>query len=259
MGELFDSYDVLPVKGSDITIGKNFPEIFVSDTDEVFCYFGICLAGDECWRKSLFMHPHYMQGRHSTDKEISKEIQGFYRIADGCIVLDQYVDNRFGRDRTYKKIEVGIKLLGPYTYYAVLMDRKEEENLTRAVFGLTHKEITQLLDAYAKVMGTCTEYITYPKLTRSMKATNYCDMVDLWIPETFPYIAFCESGYDFSHVSLWGFYRHIQLLTGCMLDSVFSQVLMKAGASEKVLKQVFNVGRAFYSQTKVTRTVLMQK
>lgn len=43
MGELFERYDVEAVKGKDITIGDRFLEVFISDTDEVFCYPGICL------------------------------------------------------------------------------------------------------------------------------------------------------------------------------------------------------------------------
>ena len=43
MGGLFERYHVEPVKGTDITIGNHFPEVFVSETDEVFCYLGICL------------------------------------------------------------------------------------------------------------------------------------------------------------------------------------------------------------------------
>lgn len=36
MGELFERYDVEPIKGEDITIGDRFPLMFVSETDEVF-------------------------------------------------------------------------------------------------------------------------------------------------------------------------------------------------------------------------------
>ena len=93
MGELFERYDVEPVKGKDITISNQFPEVFVSERDEVFCYLGICLNDKS--RRSTFMHPYYMQGEHSTDKKIAKEIKGFYRLADGVIILDKYVDSLF--------------------------------------------------------------------------------------------------------------------------------------------------------------------
>lgn len=95
MGELFDRFDVEPKKCSDITIGTNFPEIFVSERDEIICYLGICLNNDNNERRMRFMHPYYMQGQHSNDKKIANQIYGFYRLADGCIVLDSYVDNSF--------------------------------------------------------------------------------------------------------------------------------------------------------------------
>ncbi len=44
MGDLFNSFDIEPMRGKDITIGEHFPEVLVSDTDEFFCYLGICLC-----------------------------------------------------------------------------------------------------------------------------------------------------------------------------------------------------------------------
>ena len=254
MGALFERYRVEPMKGKDITIGNHFPEVFVSETDEVICYLGICLNDES--RKYTFMHPFYMQGKHSTDKNIAKEIKGFYRLAEGCIIIDKYVDNGFGRDRLYKKLDVGIRLPYPDTYYAVLVDQKKDTELTRAVFGLACDELESVLETYAKIVGTYSEYITYPKLTRSMRSMNYCDMTDAWIPEKFPYIAFSESGYEFSHISLWGFYRHVQLFTGNQLRSAISQLFLKTGVSEAVLKRLFEIGRGIYLETKVTKDIL---
>ena len=42
MGALFDRFNVESVKGKEITIGEYFPEVFISDQDQVFCYSGIC-------------------------------------------------------------------------------------------------------------------------------------------------------------------------------------------------------------------------
>lgn len=258
MGELFDHFEVEPIIGKDITIGDRFPEVFVSETDEVFCYLGICLKDDEHRNRVSFMRHHYMRGKHSADKAISEEIKGFYRLIDGCIILDNYVDVEYHNKHRYKKIDVGIRLATPGScYYGVLKSYDEEySELTRKIFGLTYDEITALLEAYAKMMGTYREFYTYPKLTRSIRNTNFCDMTELWIPETFPYVAFSDSGYDFSHVSLFGFYRHIQLLTGYKTNSLISQALMKSGLTEKVLKTVFDIGQGFFHQTKITRDVL---
>lgn len=256
MGALFDRYDVEPVIGKDITIGEYFPEIFISDTDTIFCYSGICMSDMERRSRDSFMRPYYMRGMHSTDKKISKEITGFYRIVDGCIVLDNYIDANFYSKHLYKKIDCGIRFPAPDNYYAVLVNGEEDAYLTREIFGLTHEEITSLLEAYAEVMGTNRIYSAYPRLTKSPRSVNYCDITELWIPEGFPYVAFNDSGYHFSHVSLWGFYRHIQLLTGYKMNSIFSIALLKHGASEEALSRVFNTGTRSSYQSKITKSTL---
>lgn len=158
--------------------------------------------------------------KHSTDKKIAQEIKGFYRLTGGCIILDAYVDDAFRGERLYKKLGVGICFPHPDTYFAVLVDQKED----------------------------CL-------LTRSMRSMNYSDMTDVWIPEKFPYVAFSESGYKFSHISLWGFYRHIQLFTGCKLGSTISQLFLKTGVSTDTLKNLFDIDQSIYYQTKVTKAV----
>lgn len=255
MGALFERYNVEPIKGADITIGNSFPEVFVSESDEIFCYAGICLSDKEHRRKASFMHPYYMTKKHSTDKEISKEIKSFYRIINGFIAPDNYVDDGIYGNYLYKRIECNVKFPMPDNYYAVLVNHEEDADLTRGVFGLTHNEITAILYAYAKTMGTNQEYVTYPRLTKSVRSVNYCDLTDTWIPEGFPYVAFCNSDYDFSHVSLWGFYRHIQLLTNYRIDSAFSRVLLKSGADEKILERIFNLKIQSFYRTKVTKDI----
>ena len=241
MGCLYDYYDVKPIKGKDITIGEHFPQVFISKSDEVFCYTGMCLNENPESTKSLFMQPYYLKGIHSTDKLASKEILAFYRIVDGCITLDKYVDDGFYSNRLYKKINCIIKFPCVYGHYEVIANSTEDEELTRKIFGLTYYETTQFLEAYAKTMGTYSEYISRPRLTKNSKNSNYCDLTGVWIPEQFPYVAFQDSGYDFSHVSLYGFYRHIQLLTGYNIDSVFSRALIKQGADETTLNRIFKI------------------
>lgn len=257
MGELFECYDREPMRGKDITIA-DLPAIFISEMDEVFYYPGICLNDEERRTRASFMRPHYMQGKHSTDKAISKEIKGFYRVVDGCIVLDKYVDDKFHEKDLFKRIEAYVRLATPGScYYGVFKSYgNEDEVLTRKVFGLTYDELTELLESYAKMMGTNCEFSAYPKLTRSIKNTNFCDITDGWIPETFPYIAFKESGYDFSHVSFFGFYRHIQLLTGREMNSLISRALLQSGLNEDILKKVFGIGCNLYSQPKVTSDII---
>ena len=241
MGYLFDRYDEEPMRGKDITIGDSFFQVFISLSDEVFCYTGVCKNKKDVYEQSLFVHPYYMTGKHSTDKEISEKVKGFYRIIDGYVTLDDYVDSEKYGTRLYKRLDCRIKFPYPDNYYAIFVNNEEDCDVTRKVFGLTYEEIISLLDAYALTMGTYHEYGSYPRLTRSPRSANYCDITETWIPEGFPYIAFKDSGYDFSHVSLFGFYRHIQLLTGYKIDSVISKALLKHGASEEALERIFNL------------------
>lgn len=253
MGELFDRYPGEVMQGKDITIKRGHADMFISDRDEVFCYGGICVNTEEAIDKGLFVYPYYMEEKHSTDKKVAERIRGFYRIADGCIYLDEFVDGRFYGERSYKRIDIGFRLPSADTYYGVLLDHKEDEDLTSAVFGLTCYELQKLLEAYAKVFGTYNDYFQYPKLTRSPRSTNFCDMTDVWIPEKFPYVAFKESGQDFSHVSLFGFYRHIQMLTDCRLNSAASRALLQNGADQAVLSRVFTIGRTCWHQERLTK------
>ena len=257
MGILFDRFDVAPIKGENITIGDCGFEFFISETDGVFYYPGMCLYDEERRGRASFMHPCYMRGKHSKDKIVTQEVKGFYRIVDSCIVLDKFVDDCYYSDGLYKKIVCGVRLASPASCdYGVFVNREEDEELTRKVFGLTYYELTELLEAYAKMIGTNHDYFTYPKLTRSIQNTNFCDITGCWIPETFPYVAFNESMYDFSHVSLFGFYRHIQLLTGYKLNSLISQALIKEGLNEEILKKVFDIGKGILNRTKVTREII---
>jgi hypothetical protein len=253
MGALFNKFNIEPVKGKEITIGEYFPEVFVSDQDQVFCYSGICLLDDVRRKGTIFMTPHELVGKHSTTQTVSNRIKGLYRIVSGCIVFEEYVDGEIWGDKLFKKIPVGVKFPFPDIYYAVLSDHFEDQELTRAVFGLTCEELTSLIKAYAIAVGCCHEYSRYPKLTRSSSYSHFCDLTGLWIPQKFPYIAFDESDYDFSHVSLWGFYRHLQLLTGCHEKSTFSRLLMKCGITETLLERIFRIGHGIFYQAKVTQ------
>ena len=110
MGHLFDRFDVEPVKGKDITIEDFDCQLFVSETDSVFYYPGMCLYDEDHRGQTSFMRPYYLRGKHSTDDIVTREVKGFYRIVDGCIVLDQYVDDRYYSDRLYKKLNCGVPI-----------------------------------------------------------------------------------------------------------------------------------------------------
>lgn len=160
MEKLYDRYPGEAQPGKDIVIGaSNSEELFLSDTGGVYCYAGICLK--DAQRQRELMWPWYMQGKHSTDRKIAKEIRGFFRLTEGRILLDDYVDAQPG-EHMYKRINVGIRFPAADTYYSVWVDREEDEFLTRAVFGLTCAELHEVLESYAKVLGAYNDYVQYP-------------------------------------------------------------------------------------------------
>ena len=243
MGALFDQYPGRGRKGSGITISHGDIMIFVSERDEVFLYTGICPNDDSIHYKGLNCNPYTMHGLHSTNRSVRDMIRNFYRIADGCIYLDYYVDSISYKDERYKQIKAGLALATTCVDYGVRVNGQDDIALTRAVFGLTLSELSDLVNASAKVLSFTGDYSWFPRLTRSVNRDNYCDLTGAWIPAKFPYIAFAESGCDFSHVSLWGFYRLIQLHTYGRLESQVSKVLLEAGIEKSLLNRVFELGK----------------
>lgn len=243
MGVLFDQYPGREMKGSEITISASKEMLFVSERDEVFLYTGICVNEECAQKKGLDYIPSMMHGLHSTDRKISGRIRNFYRISNGGIYLDHYLDDWIYTDKLFKQIEGTVIIGMNCTEYRVVVDRQEDVALTKAVFGLTLSELSELVEASTKVLSKTGAYSWYPRLTRSLHSDNHCDLTGAWIPAKFPYIAFEESRYDFSHVSLWGFYRLIQLLTYCTLKSAVSREYLETGIDASLLNGVFELGR----------------
>lgn len=243
MTDLFERYDVPSQKSSEIVITDHSHNIYVSESDEVFCYVGIIFNDEQRSGVNLNGFPYFMCGKHSTDMKWAGKIKGFLRIINGCIVIGDYVDNKYNSKEKYKLVNRFVRYPIAGTYYGVMECEKiiEDVELTRKVFGLTYDELESVVECYAKVLGIYNEYDQYPRLTRSVRSSNRCDLTDLWIPEKFPYITFKESGYDFSHVSLWGFYRHIQLLMEKNESSRLGRALITAGVKEEILQLLLQI------------------
>ena len=64
----------------------------------------------------------------------------------------------------------------------------------------------------------------------------------MWIPANFPYIAFQESGYYYSNISLYGFYQHVKFMTQNYSDSSISKKLIANGLNPEILKHLSNMG-----------------
>lgn len=77
----------------------------------------------------------------------------------------------------------------------------------------------------------------------------------IWIPPKFPYIAFNDSGYDFSHVSLFGFYRHIGALLS-IRHTPLTLIFKQDPNIEEIVRRVISINDYFPFERKVTREIV---
>jgi hypothetical protein len=127
---------------------------------------------------------------------------------------------------------------GTSSYFGVVVrvDHKEDLELTRALFGGTKREIEIAAVALAQITGRhYHEMVRLPRVTFSKTRNNQCDISGCLIPKEFPYVAFEGAQYDWSHVSLHGFYRLLSFLCSSSAQSVVRRALVEAGVAEDVL------------------------
>lgn len=258
--EFYQTHDSPEVKGGDIVIPRySLDAMYLSQNGEMFCYMGMCNTGIDrvSFRVSFKSWPYYLVGKQTT--QCKKQIRGLFRIKSGCILLTGFVDHDNYNDSYYKQLNNYIvKLPVPNSCYFGIEKRigttsswyfEENEDLTRACFGLTYAELDYILNVYAERLGISNAYIHYPRITRSIKRENYCDLTGLWIPEGFPYIVFNDS--TFSHVSLYGFYRHMGMLISMRkVTKVFED------DAENIVSLIKNIEDYFPFEVKVTREVI---
>ncbi|NJJ40245.1 hypothetical protein [Paenibacillus apii] len=130
---------------------------------------------------------------------------------------------------------------------------EENESMSRACFGLTYDELEQVVGIYAQRLGIFNDYIQYPRVTRSMKNDNFCDITGLWIPPKFPYITFNGGGYTYSHVSLYGFYRHVDIMLSMGSNTLASEIFTHEVPDIEVLNQLHLIEDYFPMGIKVTK------
>ena len=259
----YQKLDVMEQLGKDIVIPDSSHEaIYLSERGELFCYTGIHDTGREGALVNSW--PYYLVGKHS--KDCKKHVHGFFRIKNGCVLLSKFIDQEFYSDIKYKSLKKYIIRfpVANSCYFGIekiiesnnSWDFKENEDFTRACFGLTYNELSSLTKFYAEKLGAYNDYMQFPKITRSMKNDNFCDITGVWIPPTFPYIAFSNSGYDFSHVSLFGFYRHIGALLSTGWHSSVAQVFKKDNIMEEIVNKDMCIYDYFPFETKVTREIV---
>lgn len=137
---------------------------------------------------------------------------------------------------------------GADSYFGVISrgDRQEDAELTRTLFGATRREIEQAATALAPIVGRQHhEMLRLPRTTFSKTRDNTCDVGSYLIPKNFPYIAFDGANSDWSHVSLYGFYRVLDFLCPPHRSSPVEKALLEAGIDKLLLSSLVENARAF--------------
>ncbi len=242
-------------KGKDIVLPEySTRALYLSERGEFFAFVGIyCKDAKQILLESW---PYYLAGKHT--KNLGKYIKGLFRIKFGCILISAFLDHEIYYDKNFKQLpdDYFIKMTVVNDCYFGVVVREENESieneeLTRQCFGLTYSQLSYFLEKYAEKLGVKNQYLQYPRITRSINRDNFCDITGLWIPPSFPYIAF-NDGYDFSHVSLFGFYRFIGALLSTY-SNVIQQLFEQEPLCAEIIRHIKNINNYFPFEQKVTR------
>lgn len=243
MGNIYERIEEEEIICKDILLPERFPAIYIDEYDNIYCYYGILDKN----RFLLESYPYWL--KKQSPAEAKKYIRGYFRLENGLILVDkEFIDKKglFKEQAKCKKISAAIQLPGtnnnPYGIYYE-KSKEIEEELTKKIFGISYDDLSQLIYHFNNCfeMITQTYYSKYPSITRAIKNDNYCDITEMWIPAGFPYIAFCESGYYYSHISFYGFYQQVKFITLNNIKSSVSKKLIENGLNPKVLENVFKI------------------
>ena len=230
------------IPANEVTIPVHFPKVYKTREGRTIVYLGAILEERE--NMTIRCSPFWAEGRHSVDEDISKTIKGFYRLKNGIVFRDSFIDSRTFSSFDVAEADEYVDLPNSAsTYYGIRthVSQKEDKEATREAFGLTYDELSEILDSYGRIYGLGNIYFPYPKVTRSTQRDNVCDLSHAWIPEKFPYVAFDNSGYLFSHVSLGAFYEHLRLLLLHRKRSRVWKSMIENGVSEELLERVMDM------------------
>jgi hypothetical protein len=182
--------------------------------------------------------PYYSLSVALRDKD-GRGSHRFVKLRRGTLFVSSFLRD----EEHYKHLENRLIILprGASSYFGIISRENQEEDLplTRAIFGGTAEEIETVAIAVAEIAGREVHQLSrLPRVTFSKTNNNRCDFTGCMIPKEFPYIAFEESMYDWSHVSLYGFYRLLAFLCPVDCDSPFKDALINRGISKDLLSNL---------------------
>lgn len=259
LAEFYKTIDASEELGENISIPEYGPALYLSDRGVMFCYMGI--VSREKSGAHLNGWPYYLHGKSA--KKSKQLIKGFYRLQAGRILLTNFLDHELYGEAKFKRLEnyiVSLPIANSCEFGIVNRINSEhlsyfEENklMSRACFGLTYDELKQVVEIYAQRLGIFNDYGQYPRITRSMKKDNFCDITGLWIPPKFLYITFNGNGYTYSHVSLHGFYHHVNVLLSMGNNTLASKIFTHEIPDLEALNHLQLIEDCSFSGIKVIR------
>jgi hypothetical protein len=220
------------VLGSKIISSWGYRPLVEDPSGQLYCYLGY-VAADQQPSGLAFYGPAVAV----RDKD-GMSSDRFVQLRGGTLFKSAFLD----AESPYRVLDDRLLVLpsGTDSYYGVVErgSRSEDVARTRELFGGTYDEVTKVAAALAVIVGrTHHELARLPRVTFSKTRNNRCDLTDCLIPEDFPYVAFGYSPYVWSHVSLYGLYKLLDLL--CPTDrpwpSPLKKLLSEAAISDEVV------------------------
>lgn len=228
---------------SGFVLGKNIDlsawqrnNIVIDELNHVYCFVGYRMQNQPD-------HIQYYSPCVALKDSDGRSSYRFIKLSHGTL-------NRSGflNDNQYYQVLMDRWVVypsGANSYFGVITknNRNEDSELSRAIFGGTYEEIEQVATALAKITGrNHHEMSRLPRLTFSKSRNNRCDVTGCLIPQEFPYIAFEDAQYDWSHVSIYGLYRLLSFLCHSLERSPAWQALIDKDIPEDVLKRFISNG-----------------
>lgn len=216
--------------GSKIDISSWYgPSIIVDLSGTIHCYVGY--LGENRPLDLPYYSPcvalHHKSGRSSF---------GFVELRRGTLRGTSFLQD----DLHYRLLDDRWLVLpqGADASFGVFERSSHEEDVerTRELFGGTRRDIESVATVLSTIMGReHHELQRLPRVTFSKTRNNSCDISGCLIPKNFPYLAFENSQYDWSHISLHGFYRLLAFLCASRRNNPVRQSLLDSGITADVL------------------------
>lgn len=125
-------------------------------------------------------------------------------------------------------------------------DHLEDVQLTQAVFGATFAELELAARSFSMVIGRgYPELARLPRITFSKSRSNNCDLTQVLIPREFPYLAFEQAQYAWSHISLYGFYRILSFVCGSTERGPIAKAMMDGGLDAALLQRFIDNSQVY--------------